>query len=95
MSKIKTIILFYAYRSNSCYIFKPVFEKVSEDKKYKDIIFKEVDVSTDEGLEESEEYGIQIIPSTIFLGENDFFLGKTIGNIALDSFKKEIDKANG
>lgn len=94
MSKIKKIIRYHASWCKPCHVFEKTFNEAKQDEKYKDIEFKSVDIESDEGLEECEKYGIKNIPTTIFLGENDMFLGKTIGNVPLDKFKNDIDNAN-
>lgn len=90
---LKKIIKVSALWCGPCKTFSPIFEKVSQMEKYKDIEFVKID--TDDTNEEGEEiiakFDIRSIPTVLFLDENDNLLKKTIGLISEKNFIEIID----
>lgn len=91
--KIKKIIDCYADWCTPCQRFSHVFEKVSKNDKFGDIIFEKCNIE-DADEEFSIKYKIKSIPTILFLGENDELLGKIIGGMMEDNFINAIENFN-
>ena len=90
---VKKILKLSASWCMPCHVYARTFNAVKEDKKYKDIVFEEVDVDEHEDL--AIKYSIRGVPTTVILGEEDKVLSKFSGNVPRAMLEKEIDKANG
>lgn len=90
---LQKIIKISALWCGPCKAFTPIFDKVSQLEKYKDITFTKID--TDETDEDSskiiEKFDIRSIPTVLFLDENDKLLKKTVGLISEQNLINIID----
>jgi thioredoxin 1 len=73
-----------------CKVYAKTFESVKNEKKYKDIIFEELDVDDNEDL--VIEYGVRGVPTTIVLDENGEVLSKFNGNISKAELEEKLDE---
>lgn len=90
---IKKIVKYSTSWCGPCRAFHPTFHKVEKDEKYKDIVFEDVDIDTDENADAFiDKYRILTVPTTILLDENDELITKFSGNISEARFKEIIDE---
>lgn len=73
-----------------CKMYAPTFHKVSENEKYKDVIFEELDADNNEEM--FIKYGIRSVPTTVFVDENEKEIAKVSGNLPEKALIEEIDK---
>jgi len=75
-----------------CKVFKPVFEKVSQELKDK-VEFLEVTDEDDDLWEDySQKYGIRTVPTTLILDNNGEVISKRMGAIPENVFREWILK---
>lgn len=90
---LNKIIKISALWCGPCKAFTPIFDRVSQIEKYKNINFSKID--TDETDEESskiiEKFDIRSIPTVLFLDENDNLIKKTVGLISEQNLIDIID----
>ena len=73
-----------------CKMMKPVMEKVEEKYKEVEVIF--YDVWTEEGKPYGDKYGIQSIPTQIFLDENGKEYYRHTGFLDFESLEKVLQQ---
>lgn len=81
------IVYLTAEWCSACKAMKPSFEKKMEKL---NISFRYVDVESDEGDNFSRLFGIRNLPTLLFFGEDNVYIGKESGNTAVNEIEKYL-----
>ena len=76
MSKYR-FVDYYAEFCQPCKMMKPLFEKVSEQERFSDVLFESKDVQ--ENMDEATELGIRAVPTLIVFDKDNNVIGRATG----------------
>ena len=91
---LKTIINLHAEWCQPCKAFAPIFENVSKNDKFKDIIFESYDIESNKGTELTEGHSVRAVPTTLFLDEKDREIKRISGTMTENEFETIIENIN-
>ena len=86
---LKKIIKFGASWCAPCKALAPIIEEISQDERFKEIEFSEIDIDNDEDLL-TEKYGIRNIPTLIMLNEEGEVMKRLVGMLPKEKIEQEI-----
>ena len=88
MSNKKVVVDFMADWCAPCKQMAPVFEKLSEDPNYSDIVFAKYDI--EKGLDLTSKAGIRSVPAFVFFVDGEA-ANSVIGSMKEDKLKEFIE----
>lgn len=89
---MKTEVLkFGANWCKSCIQMSPTFKEVAKEMKSKDLVFKEIDVEEDEGVELSCKFQVRNVP-TILIIKKDRVVERITGTRTKNELEEIIEK---
>ena len=86
---LKKIIKFGASWCAPCKALAPIIEEISQDERFNEIEFSEIDIDNDEDLL-TEKYGIRNIPTLIMLNEEGEAMKRLVGMLPKEKIEQEI-----
>ena len=86
---LKKIIKFGASWCAPCKALAPIIEEISQDERFKEIEFSEIDIDNDEDLL-TEKYGIRNIPTLIMLNDEGEVMKRLVGMLPKEKIEQEI-----
>ncbi len=82
---MKTLLFFSAEFCHNCKILKPIVDREAPEKGY---MIEYIDIETDQGAEDAEDYNIRSLPTIVVLDEQGAEIRRASGNTAW----KEVQK---
>lgn len=76
------VIKFYASWCAPCKLMKPIFNNITNNEEFKDLIFHEIDIENDDNANELvEKFQIKNIPTIVVINSNGNVTRKLIGAV--------------